>query len=131
MVETIFLSVVIFVLVMLGVVEWLYCRSQKVAGWEARYYARRLKRRLVGLGLLLIIVISIFYSDKVHLFLHGILWNLAFLLSCMALVFIVFLLLIKDIMETARYAVKKQAEITSHSLKQFEREKKDLKQEED
>ncbi|MBN1901984.1 hypothetical protein JW926_11735 [Candidatus Sumerlaeota bacterium] len=131
MMEAVFLSVIIFILLLLGIMEWLYCRSQKVAGWEAVYYSKRLKRRLLGLGLLLVIVITFFYNDAVHLFMHGIYWNLAYILSSLALVFIVFLLLAKDIMETARYAMRKHAEITVSSLKQFKKRTPQEKPEEE
>jgi len=119
MIEAIFLSVIIFVLVLLGIMEWLNCRSQKVAGWEAVYYSKRLKRRLIGLALLVIIVITFFYNDRVHLFMHGIYWNLVYILSSLALVFIVFVLLAMDIMETARYAMRKHTEITVSSVRRL------------
>jgi len=119
MFESIFLSVIILVLVILAVMETTYCRSQKVAGWEAVYFSRRLKRRLLGLALLIVISITIFFGDRLRLFFHGPFWNLSYLLSSFALVFIVFLLLVRDIAETARYAVRKQSEITAQSLRHF------------
>lgn len=119
MFETIFLSVIILVLAILAVMELSYCRSQKVAGWEAVYFSRRLKRRLLGLALLIVISISIFFGSRVRLFFHGPLWNLVYLLGSLALAFVVFLLLVRDIMETARYAVRKHSEITSQSLRHF------------
>lgn len=120
MIEAIFLSVIVFILVLLGIIEWLNCRSQKVAGWEAVYYSKRLKRRLIGLTLLAIIVITFFYNDKVHLFMHGIYWNLVYILSSLALVFIVFILLVVDVMETARYAMRKHTEITVSSVRRLQ-----------
>lgn len=131
MIEAVFLSVIIFMLVALGIMEWLYCRSQKVAGWEAVYYAKRLKRRLWGLGFLLIIVITFFYNDAVRLFMHGVFWNLVYILSSLALVFIVFLLLARDVIETARYAMKKHTEITSNSLRRFQKKTNGEKPEEE
>jgi uncharacterized membrane protein len=119
MIEAVFLSVIIFILVLLGITEWIHCRSQKVAGWEAVYYSKRLKRRLIGLVLLIIIVVTFFYNDRVHLFMHGVYWNLVYILSSLALVFIVFVLLAMDIMETARYAMRKHAEITVNSVRRL------------
>jgi hypothetical protein len=131
MIEAVFLSVIIFTLALLGTMEWLHCRSQKVAGWEAVYYAKRLKRRLLGLGLLLIIVITFFYNDNVRLFIHGVYWNLAYILSSLALVFIVFILLARDFMETARYAMKKHTEITVNSIRRLQKKMKREKTEEE
>jgi uncharacterized membrane protein len=134
MVESIFLSVIIFILILLGVVEILHCRSQKVSGWEESYYSRRLRRRLLGLSLLIVIVLSIYFSDNIRLFFHGPFWNLAYLFSCLALVLVVFLLLIKDLMDTARYAIRKQSDIAAQSIKRIQEslnEQKLRKDEED
>ena len=129
MVETVFLSVIIFVLVLLGIVETLYCRSQRVAGWEATYYSRRLKRRLLGLFLLLLIVLTINFNEELRLVFHGVFWNLSYLMACFVLVIVVFLLLAKDILETARFAVRKQSEIAAQSIRRMDRSMKDQSRE--
>ncbi len=121
MIENIFTSVIAFGLILLGVIEAVHCLSQKVAGWEAVYYAKRLRRRLLGLSLLTVIVLTFHFHKDLRIFFHRTLWNLLYLGSSLALVVAVFLLLVKDIMETARYALRKHAEITTQSLRRLKK----------
>ena len=122
MIPTIFLSVMAFLLTLMGAGETIYCRRQKTAGWEKMYYGKRLARRLTGLGMLLFIVLTNLFARQLSHYFHGAIWQLAYLGLCFVLIFIVFALIIRDVMETARFAFRKQAEITASSLKQFERE---------
>ena len=131
MIETIFLSVILFILALLAIIELWYCRSQHVAGWEAKYYSKRLKRRLSGLFLLMLIVLTVHFSDDVRLFLHGLWWNLVYLFSCLALILVVFILVIKDILETSRYLVRKNSEIAAQSLRRLKENSSESDTEED
>ncbi len=122
MVAKIFLSVIAFLLVLIGAGEAIYCHRQKAAGWEKTYYSQRLGRRLTGLGLLLFIVLTSLFAQPLSEYFRSVWWQLAYLGMCFLLIFIVFVLVIKDVMATARFAFRKHAEITAHSMIQFEKE---------
>ncbi|HOE62746.1 MAG TPA: hypothetical protein PKW18_03245 [Candidatus Sumerlaeota bacterium] len=122
MVAKIFLSVIAFLLVLMGAGETIYCHRQKTAGWEKKYYSQRLGRRLAGLGLLLLIVLTSLFAPSLSKYFGGIWWQLAYLGMCFVIIFIVFVLVIMDIAATARFAFRKHAEITAYSIKQFKNE---------
>lgn len=122
MIARIFLSVMAFLLVLIGAGEAIYCHRQKAAGWEKTYYSQRLARRLKGLGLLLIIVLTNLFASQLSQYFKGVVWQLAYLGICFILIFIVFVLVIRDVMATARFAFRKHAEITAYSIQQFEKD---------
>jgi drug/metabolite transporter (DMT)-like permease len=129
MIGTIFLSVVGVILTLLGAAEVIHCHRQKVTGWEKAYYSRRLLRRLLGLGMLLLIVLSNLFVRPHRQYFFSPLWQMGYIGANFLLILSVFILLIKDIMDTARYALRKHSEITASSLKELHKELKDIMKE--
>ena len=129
MIGTIFLSVVGVILTLLGAAEVIYCHHQKVTGWEKAYYSRRLLRRLLGLGMLLLIVLSNLFVRPHRQYFFSPLWQMGYIGANFLLILCVFILLIKDIMDTARYALRKHSEITASSLKELHKELEDIMKE--
>ena len=125
----IFLSVIALVLVMLGVMELTHYRTHKGNGWEGEYHRKRFKRRMTGLALLLIIIFLFFFGKKLQIQEHGPWWNLVWLSSALVIVLVVIILLLKDIMETGRYVIYKQTEITGESLKRLDKSIKEYHEE--
>jgi len=127
MIETVFITVVVFILLLLAAIEVWHYRSLRATGWEAGYYSRRLRRRLLGLGLLLVILLAIHFHDQVRPFLKGLFWNLAYISVCLLFILAVFLLLVKDLVETARFAVRKQSDIAAQSIRRLRKTMNEMK----
>lgn len=117
MFKGIFLSVMALILVMLGILEIVHNQKQEAEGWEAKYYKKRLKRRLALLALLMPVILTLLYMDQLRLLFHGPWWSLTYMTASLALILVVVILAALDALETIRYAVYKHAEITSHSIK--------------
>jgi uncharacterized membrane protein len=122
MIKSVIISVMAFIMVMLGIMEIRHFRSHNATSlWETNHKMRRVKRRILGLFLLILILISFSMADIFRATFTAPLWNLAYLTSSLALVFVVFLLLIKDVLDTVKFAMRKQTEITADSIKQLQK----------
>ena len=117
MFKGIILSVMALILVMLGIIEFIYNRRQKVEGWEAEYFRKRLRRRLFILALLIPILLSLLYMDQLVEIFPGPWWALAYMSASMIMILIVLILAAIDALSTIKYAIHKHSEITSSSIK--------------
>ena len=109
-------SCILLLIVALGIKEYSTYVSAKAGDEETSYFRRRLKRRLVGLGLLIVIVVLISLHNKVSAFLGSAGMNLLYLLGCLALTLVIFVLAIIDLKETGEMVVKKHRDLARNSI---------------
>ncbi len=109
-------SCILLLIVALGIKEYSTYVSAKARGEETGYFRRRVIRRLAGLGLLTIIVVLISLHNKVSAFLGSAGMNLLYLLGCLALTLVIFVLAIIDLKETGEMVVKKQRDLARNSI---------------
>ncbi len=117
MARLIVFSVISLILAGLAAAEALQYRARRNAGWEHDYFRRRLFRRMLTLGLLEAMSLSMLYIDTLRTHFRGPWWVLGFAAACLAATGAIFLLIIRDLADTARYALKKHSEITAQSLR--------------
>ncbi len=120
-----FLSILL-IIVALGIKEYSTYVSGKARGEETGYFRRRLIRRLVGLGLLTVIVVLISLHNKVSAFLGSAGMSLLYLLGCLALTLVIFVLVIIDLKETGEMVVKKQRDLARDSISSLQQRVREL-----
>jgi len=118
--------IVLLIIAMLGIKEYSTYVSGKARGEETGYFRRRLIRRLVGLGLLTVIVVLISLHNKVSAFLGSAGMSLLYLLGCLALTLVIFVLVIIDLKETGEMVVKKQRDLARDSISSLQQRVREL-----
>jgi len=114
--EFILFSCILLLVVALGIKEYTTYISAKAGGEETGYFRRRLKRRLVGLGLLTVILVLISLHNRVSAFLDSAGMNLLYLFGCLTLTLVIFVLVIIDLKETGEMVVKKNRDLARDSI---------------
>ncbi len=119
-------SCILLLIVALGIKEYGTYVSAKAAGEETSYLRRRLSRRIVGLGLLIVIVALISLHNKVSAFLGSAGMNLLYLLGCLALTLVIFVLAIIDLKETGEMVAKKHSDLARDSISSLQQRVREL-----
>lgn len=118
--------VIVIVIGALGIKEYTTYVSARAESEEAPYFRRRLIRRLVGLGLLLIILILIVLHSSVSDFLGSAGMNLLYLLGCLVLTLVIFVLILIDVKETGEMIMRNQHDLARNSISSLRQRVKEL-----
>lgn len=108
--------IALLIIAALSIKEYKTYKAAKAVGEEIRYFRRRFIRRLIGLGLLAAIVTLFSLHGAISASLGSAAMNLLYLLGCLALTLIIFIIVILDLKETGEMMLKEQRDLARDSI---------------
>jgi hypothetical protein len=119
--------IVVLIITVLGIKEYKVYISAKAEGDAIRYFRRRLSRRLAGLGLLAAIVALISLHGVISASLESAVMNLLYLLACLVLTLMIFIIVIIDLKETGEMMLRQQRDFAHDSISSLQQRVREYK----